>query len=266
MEALLETAASRPAPTVEAPPAIFNFAAYLFGLNEARAAKTAYIDDTGTTTYGELEERARRFASALRTLGVHPEERVLLVMLDTIELPIAFLGALYAGVVPVVANTLLTTADYVYMLTHSHARAVIASGALLPSVTQAMDTTEHDGCQLIVSQPPEGEPVTAPLLKDLIDAATPATKPSATGCDDIAFWLYSSGSTGKPKGTVHTHANLYWTAELYAKPILGIVESDVVFSAAKLFFAYGLGNGLTFPLSVGATAVMNNPAASCGVS
>ncbi|MFM0184226.1 benzoate-CoA ligase family protein [Paraburkholderia nemoris] len=256
MEALLETAASRPAPTVEAPPALFNFAAYLFGLNEARAAKTAYIDDTGNTTYGELEEQARRFASALRTLGVHPEERVLLVMLDTVELPIAFLGALYAGVVPVVANTLLTTADYVYMLTHSHARAVIASGALLPNVTQAMDTTEHDGCQLIVSQPLDGEPLTAPRLNDLIDAATPATKPSATGCDDIAFWLYSSGSTGKPKGTVHTHANLYWTAELYAKPILGIVESDVVFSAAKLFFAYGLGNGLTFPLSVGATAVL----------
>ncbi|WP_341314944.1 benzoate-CoA ligase family protein [Paraburkholderia sp. IMGN_8] len=256
MEALLEPAAGRPAPTVEPPPAQFNFAARLFHLNEARAAKVAYIDDTGTTTYGELEERARRFASALRTLGVHPEERVLLVMLDTVELPIAFLGALYAGVVPVVANTLLTAADYVYMLTHSHARAVIASGALLPTVKEALDTAEHDGCQLIVSQPPAGEPIPAPLLKDLLDAATPAAKTAASGCDDIAFWLYSSGSTGKPKGTVHTHANLYWTAELYAKPILGIVESDVVFSAAKLFFAYGLGNGLTFPLSVGATAVL----------
>ncbi|NPT54948.1 benzoate-CoA ligase family protein [Paraburkholderia elongata] len=259
MEALLEPAASQPAAKVEPPPAVFNFAAYLFRLNESRAAKTAYIDDTGTTTYGELEDRARRFASALRTLGVHPEERVLLVMHDTVELPIAFLGALYAGVVPVVANTLLTAADYVYMLTHSHARAVIASGALLPNVTQAMDTAEHDGCQLIVSQPlesDESEPLTAPRLNDLINVATPAIKACTTGCDDIAFWLYSSGSTGKPKGTVHTHANLYWTAELYAKPILGIVESDVVFSAAKLFFAYGLGNGLTFPLSVGATAVL----------
>jgi benzoate-CoA ligase len=256
MEALLETAANQPAATVEPPPASFNFAAYLFRLNESRAAKPAYIDDTGATSYGELEDRARRFASALRALGLHPEERVLLVMLDTVELPVAFLGALYAGVVPVVANTLLTAADYVYMLTHSHARAVIASGALLPTVTQAMATAEHDGCQLIVSQPLDSEPLVAPRLKDLIDAATPAAKAAATGCDDIAFWLYSSGSTGKPKGTVHTHANLYWTAELYAKPILGIVESDVVFSAAKLFFAYGLGNGLTFPLSVGATAVL----------
>ncbi|MFL9891630.1 benzoate-CoA ligase family protein [Paraburkholderia sp. RL17-381-BIF-C] len=256
MEALLEKAANQPAATVEAPPALFNFASYLFRLNETRAGKTAYIDDTGSTTYGELEDRARRFASALRTLGVHPEERILLVMLDTIALPVAFLGALYAGVVPVVANTLLTPADYVYMLTHSHARAVIASGALVQNVTQALESAEHDGCQLIVSQPREGEPLLAPLLDDLIDAATPAAKAAATGCDDIAFWLYSSGSTGKPKGTVHTHANLYWTAELYAKPILGIAESDVVFSAAKLFFAYGLGNGLTFPLSVGATAIL----------
>lgn len=260
MEALLEPPARQPAATAEAPPALFNFAAYLFQLNEARAGKTAYIDDTGITTYGELDERARRFASALRTLGVHPEERVLLVMLDTVELPVAFLGALYAGIVPVVANTLLTAADYVYMLTHSHARAVIASAALLPSVVEAMSTAEHDGCQLIVSPPPENQPLNgprhAPLLNELIDAATPAIKPCTTGCDDIAFWLYSSGSTGKPKGTVHTHANLYWTAELYAKQVLGIVESDVVFSAAKLFFAYGLGNGLTFPLSVGATAVL----------
>ncbi|WP_345811027.1 benzoate-CoA ligase family protein [Paraburkholderia sp. PREW-6R] len=264
MEALLETAATQTAVAVEPPPALFNFAAYLFRLNESRGAKTAYIDDTGTTTYAALEERARRFATALRTLGVHAEERVLLVMLDSVELPVAFLGALYAGVVPVVANTLLTPADYVYMLTHSHARAVIASGPLVANVTQALNTAEHDGCQLIVSQPrdgrwdgqPDGEPRHAPLMGDLIDAATPAARACSTGCDDIAFWLYSSGSTGKPKGTVHTHANLYWTAELYAKPILGIVESDVVFSAAKLFFAYGLGNGLTFPLSAGATAVL----------
>ena len=101
-------------------------------------------------------------------------------MLDTVALPVAFLGALYAGVVPVVANTLLTPADYVYMLTHSHARAVIASGALLQNVTQALESAEHDGCQLIVSQPCEGEPLLAPLFEELIDAAAPATKAAAT--------------------------------------------------------------------------------------
>jgi len=254
MEALLETTVREP---VAPPPPLFNFAKHLFDLNAARANKPAYIDDNGTTTYGELEDRARRCAGALRALGVHPEERVLLVMLDTVSLPVAFLGALYAGIVPVVANTLLTGADYTYMLTHSHARAVIVSETLLPQVTEALNGIDDD-CQLIVSQPQAaaGATLAAPRFEALVDAATPAAKGCASNGDDIAFWLYSSGSTGKPKGTVHTHANLYWTAELYAKPVLGIVENDVVFSAAKLFFAYGLGNALTFPLSVGATAIL----------
>jgi len=256
MQALLESHPGEPAPTVEAPPAQFNFASHLFRLNDVRPDKAAYIDDAGVTTYAQLEDRARRFAGALRSLGVHSEERILLVMLDTAELPVAFLGALYAGVVPVVANTLLTSADYLYMLTHSHARAVIASGALLPNVEKAMSEAEHDGCLLIVSQPVQVDPPPTYVLGQLIDGAAPSMKPNACSGDDIAFWLYSSGSTGKPKGTVHTHSNLYWTAELYAKPILGISERDVVFSAAKLFFAYGLGNALTFPLSVGASAVL----------
>ncbi|HTR06219.1 MAG TPA: benzoate-CoA ligase family protein [Paraburkholderia sp.] len=250
--------ATRPEP----PPAQFNFASHLFALNAARAGKPAYIDDTLTLSYGELETQARRFASALRALGVHTEERILLVMLDTAELPVAFLGALYAGIVPVVVNTLLNPADYVYMLTHSRARVVIASGAVLPNVSAALAEAQCEDCQLIVSQPPlsaasEAGTAGAPrVLADLLARAEPAPRGVQTGCDDIAFWLYSSGSTGKPKGTVHTHANLYWTVETYAKPILGIRESDIVFSAAKLFFAYGLGNALSFPLSVGATTVL----------
>ncbi|PCE27617.1 4-hydroxybenzoate--CoA ligase [Paraburkholderia acidicola] len=257
MQALLDTPASPPAQEIATPPpARFNFAAHLFDLNQQRATKTAYIDDTSATSYAELEDHARRFATALRSLGIHAEERILLVMHDTVELPISFLGALYAGVVPVIANTLLTSADYVYMLTHSHARAVIASGALLPVIAQALNDAEHDGCTLIASQPGAGDLPCAYVLSHLIGHAPPAVRATSSGADDIAFWLYSSGSTGKPKGTVHTHANLYWTAELYAKPILGIGEHDVVFSAAKLFFAYGLGNGLTFPLTVGATAIL----------
>jgi benzoate-CoA ligase len=256
MEALLESRPSEPAPKVEAPPAQFNFASHLFRLNDVRPDKPAYIDDASVVTYARLEDRARRFATALRSLGVHPEERILLVMLDTAELPIAFLGALYAGVVPVVANTLLNGRGLSVHLTHSHARAVIASGALLPNVEKAMREAEHDGCLLIASQPVQVDPPPEYMLNRLIDGAEPMLKPNACSGDDIAFWLYSSGSTGKPKGTVHTLANLYWTAELYAKPVLGISEQDVVFSAAKLFFAYGLGNALTFPLSVGATAVL----------
>jgi benzoate-CoA ligase len=256
MEALLETPANRPLSIAEPPPAQFNFAMHVFRLNQARASKAAYIDDAGVTSYGELEGRARRFASALQALGIHAEERLLLVMQDTVELPVAFLGALYAGVVPVVANTLLTSADYTYMLSHSHARAVIASDSVLTNVREALAGAESDDCMLIVARPADAAAESQRVLHDLIDRAAPAAKPASTGADDIAFWLYSSGSTGKPKGTVHTHANLYWTAELYAKPVLGVHEDDIVFSAAKLFFAYGLGNGLTFPLSVGATAIL----------
>ncbi|MEX3948852.1 benzoate-CoA ligase family protein [Paraburkholderia sp. EG287B] len=255
-------AASQEHAAAAPPPALFNFASHLFSLNAARAAKTAYIDDMLALNYGELETQGRRFAAAMRALGVHTEERVLLVMLDTVELPIAFLGALYAGIVPVVVNTLLSPADYVYMLTHSRARAAIASGAVLPAVSAALAEAQCEDCQLIVSQPASlaasqslpHEP--QHVLADLIARAEPAPRAAQTGCDDIAFWLYSSGSTGKPKGTVHTHANLYWTVETYAKPILGIREDDIVFSAAKLFFAYGLGNGLSFPLSVGATTIL----------
>jgi benzoate-CoA ligase len=256
MEALVEPAAASDHPAVVAPPVHFNFAAHLFALNEARALKTAYIDDNSTTSYGELAGRARRFATVLSGLGIHPEERVLLVMHDTIELPVAFLGALYVGAVPVVANTLLTPADYAYMLDHSRSRAVVATGALLPTVAQALADTSNEGCVLIVSQPQESDLPGEHVFGQMVDKAAPCATPYASNADDIAFWLYSSGSTGKPKGTVHTHANLYWTAELYAKRILGIREDDIVYSAAKLFFAYGLGNALTFPLSIGATAVL----------
>lgn len=237
------------------PPAQLNFASHVFALNRSRGDKSAYIDDRGTTSYAELEERARRFASVLRAQGVHAEERILLAMHDCADLPVCFLGALYAGVVPVVVNTLLTAPDYAYMLTHSHAQAVIATGPMVPVLTEALAQAQIGPCILIVSGSGES-PTPALNLQALVDQASPAPHGIGTNADDIAFWLYSSGSTGKPKGTVHTHANLYWTAEMYAKPILGIRESDVVFSAAKLFFAYGLGNALTFPLSVGATTVL----------
>ena len=237
-----------------APPEWFNFASHLLKVNESRAAKVAYIDDERSTTYGELADRVKRFASALRALGLRREERLLVAMLDTADLPTVFLGALYAGVVPVLVNTLLPASDYAYMLTHCDARAVVASGPLRDTLREAMATARTD-VPLVIARPHAQRAPGEPALETLIDDAAPI-EPAATHADDIAFWLYSSGSTGKPKGTVHSHANLHWTAELYAKPILGIRESDVVFSAAKIFFAYGLGNALTFPLSVGATTVL----------
>lgn len=256
-------------------PAELNFASHLAALNAARAAKPAYIDDSRQLSYGELAERVARMAGALRQLGLRREERILLLMQDTVDWPVAFLSALHAGVVPVAVNTLLTPDDYAYIITHSRVRAVFVSGALMPVLQAALAQSPGDVEHVVVSQPNNAQPNTAqpntaqpnnahPMATlpasvqdfDALLAAAPLAPAVRTLSDEIAFWLYSSGSTGKPKGVVHTHGNLWHTAELYAKPVLGIREDDVVFSAAKLFFAYGLGNGLTFPLSVGATVIL----------
>jgi benzoate-CoA ligase len=243
-------------PLPPAPPAAFNFAQHLIERNAGRTARTAYVDDHGRLTYGELAERVRRMAASLQALGLRREERVLLLMHDNIDWPVSFLGALYTGVVPVAVNTLLTADDYAYMLAHSRARAALVSAALLPTLQAAMAQGPHELQHLVVSRPTGALPAGTLALAPLLDAHAPAERPAATMADEPAFWLYSSGSTGRPKGTVHTHANPYWTAELYASPVLGLAESDTVFSAAKLFFAYGLGNALSFPLSVGASVVL----------
>jgi benzoate-CoA ligase len=238
-----------------APAAEFNYADYLFGLNRDRAGKIAYIDDQGTLSYGDLEQRARRLAQALLDAGIQREQRVLLLMHDCNDWPVAFLGSMFAGIVPVAVNTLLTADDYLYMLQNSRARAVLVSNALLPTLRAALQAGAHEVDTVLVSrvegQLQEGEQDLQTCLQ-----AEPMAQAAATGADDIGFWLYSSGSTGKPKGTVHTHANPYWSSKLYGEEVVGIGEQDICFSAAKLFFAYGLGNALTFPLSVGATSVL----------
>ncbi|MBO9516003.1 MAG: benzoate-CoA ligase family protein [Variovorax sp.] len=237
-------------------PETFNFAEHLFALNRGRARKAAYIDDRGALGYGELEDRARRLAAALLADGVQRGDRVLLLMLDSSDWPVCFLGSLYAGVVPVAVNTLLTADDYAYMLEHSGATAALVSGALLPVLQEAMSKGAHQVRRVFVSQPGSALPENARNLDSAIAAQQPLAAPAATAPTEHAFWLYSSGSTGKPKGTVHTHANPWWTAELYGKPVLGLTENDICFSAAKMYFAYGLGNALTFPLSVGATVLL----------
>ncbi|WP_394781795.1 benzoate-CoA ligase family protein, partial [Undibacterium sp.] len=255
----LATPVSESAPEQAAEPKLaeqFNFARNILEINKDRAGKIAYIDDTQSISYGELDLRARKFAAGLKRFGIHKEERILLVMQDTVDMPVALLGAMLAGVVPVPVNTLLPAADYTYMLEHSSASAVIASEALWPIVQEALAALEQQP-KIIISGPDGVAVPGTTAFASLLDNAPMMPQEFArTRADDFAFWLYSSGSTGRPKGTVHSHANLFWTAELYGKPILGIRESDLVFSAAKLFFAYGLGNGLTFPLSVGATTVL----------
>jgi benzoate-CoA ligase len=240
----------------QAPGEQFNFAQHLIALNAGRASKIAFIDDTGSLSYSELADRIRRFAAGLQAAGIRREERVLLLVQDCSDWPVAFLGAMYAGIVPVAVNTLLTADDYAFMLAHSRSQAVIVSHALLPTLQEAMGQAPHEVKTIIVSHASGDLPDNAIAMGEFITKHVPQNTPTPTRPDDPGFWLYSSGSTGRPKGTLHTHANPYWTAEHYGKGILGLSENDVCFSAAKLFFAYGLGNGLSFPLSVGATVVL----------
>jgi benzoate-CoA ligase len=242
--------------SVEPPPEAFNFAAHLLQANAGRPARAAFIDDVGVVTFGELDERARRFATALKERGVKREERVLILMQDSADWPVAFLGAMLAGIVPVAVNTLLAADDLAYMLEHSRAQAVLVSGAIKPALKAALAKADHEAHTVVVSRPTQPLEPEEIEFENFLRRAAPLAKAARTRADDPAFWLYSSGSTGRPKGTVHSHANPYWTIELYGKAILGLTESDVCFSAAKLFFAYGLGNALTFPLAVGATALL----------
>jgi len=221
-------------------------------LKAGRRGKVAYIDDAGRYTFGELSERVNRAANALVTLDIRREERVALALLDTIDFPAAFLGAIKAGIVPVALNTLLTTADYDYMLRDSRAQVLVVSEPLLKVFLPLLGKLPDLKHVIVSGKDAQGHL----LLSDLMAKESKAFAPADTLADDICFWLYSSGSTGAPKGTVHLHSHLILTADLYAVPVLGIRETDIVFSAAKLFFAYGLGNGLTFPLAVGATTVL----------
>jgi len=192
-----------PSDAVPPPPDDFNIAGHLLSLNTHRPARPAYIDDTGTLTYAMLDERVRRMASGLRDLGIKREERVLLLMQDTNDWPVAFLGAIYAGIVPVPVNTLLTADDYAYMLEHSRAQAALVSGAVLPALKAALTRSDHEVHRVIVSHP------TAPLdfgevaFDAFLDSHAPRARPAPTHADHPAFWLYSSGSTGRPKGAVH---------------------------------------------------------------
>lgn len=220
---------------------------------EGRGDRVAVIDDEGRHTYRQVAERAARSAGALRDLGIEPEQRVALCMLDTADFVSAFLGAVSFGAVPVPLNTLLTTQDYAYLLRDSRARMVIASDAVMARLQPAIPP----GVEVAVAATPLGGYKGSRVSwRALVDASRPLAVPAATTPDDVAFWLYSSGSTGKPKGALHLHGSAIHTAALYAQQILGIEPDDVVFSAAKLFFAYGLGNSLTFPFSVGAAAVL----------
>ena len=236
-------------------PRDYNFAADVLhsNLSHGRANKLAFDDGKRRLTYGQLADRVARFSAALRGLGIRREERVLMAMLDTVDWPTAFLGCLKSGIIAVPVNTLLTEDDYRFLLADSRAKCLVVSEALFAKFERLIKQSPELEHVIVCGDNPHGYR----LFEDLIGADEPDDYTAPTVADDMAFWLYTSGSTGKPKGAVHAHASLKLTADLYGTPIAGLKESDIVYSVAKLFFAYGLGNALTFPLTVGASVILN---------
>ena len=221
-------------------------------VEEGRGDKPAFVDPDRSLTYAGLQADANRVANLLSASGLEPEDRIAMIMLDTVDFPAVFWGAIKAGVVPVAINTLLSTEQYRYILGDSRVKALFVSAPLEPTVAPVLGELPRlktvfqvgggSGPHRDFADELSGQP-------DSFDAVD-------TCCDETAFWLYSSGSTGMPKGVTHVHSSLMETARLYGQGVMGIREDDVVFSAAKLFFAYGLGNGMSFPMSVGATTIL----------
>ncbi len=235
---------------------VYNAAADLLdrNLTAGRGDRIAYIDPHRQITYAQLNFEARQAANLMKSLGLRREDRVAMVMLDTVEFPVVFLGAILAGVVPIPLNTALTNETYSYMLADSRAKALFISApchAVLQPILGNLPDLDH--VVMVGGNAAAG-------VTDFAQALAAQSKEYSTAPthpDEPAFWLYSSGSTGTPKGVKHLHTSPMATARLYAQGVLGIREDDVCLSAAKLFFAYGLGNSLSFPMSVGATTVLN---------
>ena len=248
-------------PATVAPTSIpdqFNVATYFVDRNikEGRGDNVAIETYPGDEhiTYRQVLEGVNRFGNALRdALGVRIEERVLLLLLDCPEYVYSFFGAIKIGAVPIPTSTLFKPDNYEYILNDSRARVIVISEALLPQL-QAIprERLRYLRDVVVVGNPAPG----THAFTELMNAASPELEAEPTSKDDAAFWLYSSGSTGFPKGCVHLHRDMVVCTDLYARGVLDITERDRCFSVAKLFFAYGLGNGLYFPFAVGGTTVL----------
>jgi len=232
------------------------------------AKKTAFTDPDRALTYGELQARSCRFAAALAGLGLRPEERLALLLYDTVDFPIAFWGSVRAGIVALPLNTLLTPEQYAYILKDSRASAIVVAAPLAKTLAAILDRLPNLRVVILVDgEAKERAAMAGPAIHDFADLTSQGTASVFTAptlSDEVAFWMYTSGSTGEPKGVKHVHTTLMAAARLVGRQVIGIREDDVVFSAAKMFFSYGLGNAMAFPMSVGATTVLlpNRPTAA----
>jgi len=222
--------------------------------------KIAFTDSDRSLTYGELQARTCRFAFALSSLGLRPEERLSILLYDTVDFPVAFWGGVRAGIVVLPLNTLLTVDQYAYILNDSRASAIVAAASLAKTLSPILDRLPRLRTIILVGAGAEDRAAFAGRevhdFTDLVACGRDELFTAPTLSDEVAFWMYTSGSTGEPKGVKHVHTTPMAAAKLMGQRVIGIREDDVVFSAAKLFFSYGMGNAMAFPLSVGATSVL----------
>ena len=233
---------------------MFNVATHFVDrhIDDGRGDSIAFHCEDRALTYRQVQELVGRTGNVLRDLGVEMEQRVLMLCLDAPEFIGTFWGAIKIGAVPIPLNTMLRAADYLYFLEDSRARVIVISAPLLAEVGSALGRATYLRHVLVA----RGHPGPYLSWDDRVATASAALEAAPTSRDDAAFWLYSSGSTGAPKGVVHRHHGMMVCTETYATQVLGMRETDRVFSAAKLFFAYGLGNAGYFPMGVGAESVL----------
>jgi benzoate-CoA ligase len=224
-------------------------------VREGRGDRLAIVCEERRVTYRELGDSVNRVGHALRAIGVGSGDRVLLVLLDSPEFVAAFLGVTKIGAIAVPTNTALRSVDYAYFLEESGAVAVVVHAALLQELTPAWEGSRQRLQNRVVVA---GDRVPGYLhWNQLLDEQSSVMDAAPTSGEDVAFWLWTSGSTGRPKAAVHRHRDWSHCASNYAMGVLGFTASDVTFSSSKLFHAYGLGNGLAFPLKAGGVSVLS---------
>ncbi|MGB0383945.1 MAG: benzoate-CoA ligase family protein [Ardenticatenaceae bacterium] len=236
-------------------PEEYNASEVLFhNLEVGRGDKVALYYRDQEVTYAQLAEQANRVGNLLRGLAIPPGERVMMLLFDSPAFPASFFGAVKAGYVPIISNTTLPSGDFEYFLNDSQAKAIIVDALLYPKIAEIRANCPALTHVIVVGR--TNEPNTLSYCK-LMAAASPNLATYPTKKHDMALWMYSSGSTGRPKGIVHVQSDIRYTIETYGKHILQFREDDIAYSVPKLFFAYGFGNGMTFPFAVGASVLLD---------
>jgi benzoate-CoA ligase family protein len=235
-------------------PDIYNAATTFVDENitQGRGGRIAIYYQDQTFTYQQVYEKVNRTGNALRQLGIEIEHRVLLALPDSPEFAFSFFGAIKIGAVPIPTNPWMAAMDYEYLLNDSRARAIIVHESVLPEIEKIWGNTRFLNHIIVVGKP-KGKALS---YESLIDKAADKLEAETTNRDDPCFWGYTSGSTGSPKGAVHLQHDMITISDLFVKPVLGMTQDDLCFSASKLFFSYGLGNSLYFPFRFGASTVL----------